>query len=308
MRQGRPDEAEPWVQQTERVVQAETQPVPGAIVRYVRGVLELERNRDVEALAAFEAAELLALRVSTTHYSLPRTRALLVHALVRLGETERAGRMLASLSQQDSDHGKIRIAAAELLLAQDDPRAALGALAPVIDRPTPFYWQVWLAHAFVLAAKAQDALGDQAAAGNALERALDMAEPFGVMVPFLLYPTPVLLEQLAGHRTAHGALIAEIRSLLSGTRPPAGTGPGPLLEPLSDSEVRVLRYLPTSLTAPEIARDLYVSHNTVKTHVRNLYMKLGTNRRAEAVSRARDLGLLAPSGAARTNPPKPAAS
>jgi len=57
----------------------------------------------------------------------------------------------------------------------------------------------------------------------------------------------------------------------------------------------VLRYLPTNLTAPEIAAELYVSVNTVKTHMRRLYAKLGTHRRTEAVTRARDLGLLAPS-------------
>ena len=55
----------------------------------------------------------------------------------------------------------------------------------------------------------------------------------------------------------------------------------------------MLRYLPTSLTAPEIAGELYVSRNTVKTHMRNLYAKLGTHRRADAIARA--LGLLAPS-------------
>jgi LuxR family maltose regulon positive regulatory protein len=68
----------------------------------------------------------------------------------------------------------------------------------------------------------------------------------------------------------------------------------PLLEPLSRSELRVLRYLPTNLTAPEIAAGLSVSGNTVKTHMRNLYVKLGAHRRAEAVARARGLGLLAP--------------
>ena len=58
----------------------------------------------------------------------------------------------------------------------------------------------------------------------------------------------------------------------------------------------MLRYLPTNLTAPEIAGELSVSRNTVKTHMRNLYTKLGTHRRGEAVAHARDLGLLAPSG------------
>jgi LuxR family transcriptional regulator, maltose regulon positive regulatory protein len=63
---------------------------------------------------------------------------------------------------------------------------------------------------------------------------------------------------------------------------------------LSGSELRVLRYPLANLTGPEIAAELYVSHNTVKTHVRSPYIKLGTHRRAEAVEFARDLGLLAP--------------
>jgi len=68
-----------------------------------------------------------------------------------------------------------------------------------------------------------------------------------------------------------------------------------LTEPLSNSETRVLRYLPTHLTAPEIAGELSVSTTTVKTHLRNLYAKLGAHSRAEAVESARALGLLAPS-------------
>ena len=57
----------------------------------------------------------------------------------------------------------------------------------------------------------------------------------------------------------------------------------------------MLRYLPTNLSGPEIASELYVSHNTVRTHLRHLYAKLGTHRRADTVARARALGLLAPS-------------
>jgi LuxR family maltose regulon positive regulatory protein len=61
----------------------------------------------------------------------------------------------------------------------------------------------------------------------------------------------------------------------------------------------VLRYLPTNLSTPEIARELSVSPNTVKTHVRHLYAKFGTHHRAEAADLARALGLLAPPGRAR---------
>jgi LuxR family transcriptional regulator, maltose regulon positive regulatory protein len=122
---------------------------------------------------------------------------------------------------------------------------------------------------------------------------------------FALYPAPGLLRRRARQHTAHAALIAEILSLLAGRAPPAG--PQPLLEALSDSEIRVLRYLPTRLSGPEIARELYVSYNTVRTHMRHMYAKLGTHRRADTVARARALGLLAPtpnhrddSGSART--------
>jgi LuxR family transcriptional regulator, maltose regulon positive regulatory protein len=77
---------------------------------------------------------------------------------------------------------------------------------------------------------------------------------------------------------------------------PRTSGDGDLrAEPLSGSEIRVLRYLPTNLSTPEIANELHVSPNTVKTHMHHLYAKLGTHRRGEAVACARALGLLAPS-------------
>ena len=66
------------------------------------------------------------------------------------------------------------------------------------------------------------------------------------------------------------------------------------LKPLSETEIRVLRYLPTNLSQPEIANELHVSRHTVRTHMSHLYAKLGTHRRTEAVDRARALGLLAP--------------
>ena len=69
-----------------------------------------------------------------------------------------------------------------------------------------------------------------------------------------------------------------------------------LTEPLSQSEIRVLRYMPTNLSTPEIARELSLSVHTVRTHIRHLFAKLGAHGRTEAVARARGLGLLAPSG------------
>jgi LuxR family transcriptional regulator, maltose regulon positive regulatory protein len=221
-------------------------------------------------------------------------RPFLVQTLVRLGETERAEQALAALADQDRDLGQMRISLAALRLAQDDPHAAVKALVPVLDGSAPVPWAGWLAQPFLLEAIARDALGDPAAASRALERALDLAEPDGVLLWFLLHPVPGLLERQARHGTAHAALIAEILSLLAG-HAPAQPGTRPPLEALSKSEIRVLRYLPTNLSGPEIAAELYVSQNTVRSHLRHLYAKLGTHRRAEAVVRARALGLLAPS-------------
>jgi LuxR family maltose regulon positive regulatory protein len=147
-----------------------------------------------------------------------------------------------------------------------------------------------------LEAIARDALGDSHSAASALERALDLAEPEGAVQIFLLSPAPDLLGRHARRGTAHAALIADILGLLAGRQlAPQPARPEPLLEALSDREIGVLRYLPTNLTGPEIARELYVSRNTVRTHVRHLYEKLGTHTRADTVARGRALGLLAPS-------------
>jgi LuxR family transcriptional regulator, maltose regulon positive regulatory protein len=295
--QGQPDEAEPWIQRAERTLTADTQPAAVLAIRVIRGMLELVRNRNAAALAAFEAAELSARRLAGPHYFVPRTRSLLIHSLVRLGQAERAEQFLAGLGEQDRERPEVRVAAAVLRLAQGDPQAALAALGPVQEGPHPQdYWGFWRARAHLLEAIARDTLGDPDAADAAVERALDLSERNGDLTPFLLYPASGLLERHVRHRTAHAALIAEIIGRLSGnlsTPPPAG--PQLPVEPLSESELRVLRYLPTNLTGSEIAAELYVSLNTVRTHLRHLYAKLGTHRRAEAVARARALGLLAPS-------------
>jgi LuxR family transcriptional regulator, maltose regulon positive regulatory protein len=295
--QGRPAEAEPWVQRAERIVRAEAEPSDALRVYHLRGLLELTRSHDNEALAAFRAAERLAGHLATPHYLVTVMQAMLVNALVRLGDNQRAEQALAGFGEQDRKRGETHIATAVLRLAQDDPDAAAAALAPVLDGAVPLVRPTWLVDAFVLEAIAREALGDPATAERALERALDLAEPDGVLSSFLLYPAPGLLERHARRgQTAHAALLAEVLGLLAGRKPAPRPGEAqPLLEPLSAAEIRVLRYLPTNLSAPEIGGELCVSPNTVKTHIRNLYTKLGAHHRADAVARARALGLLAPS-------------
>jgi len=294
--QGQPEEADPWIQRAERSVRAEADPAAAIGVQFVRGTLELARARDADALAALQAADRLAGPLTAPNMLVHGNRSLLVLALARLGETERAEQVIAGLGEQERETGELRMALAALRLAQDDPHAAIAALAPILDGSAPLVWPGWVAQPLLLEAIARDALGDEGAAASALERALDVAEPDGLVTVFLLHPAPGLLQRQARRGTAHPALIADILSVLAGSNPsPPSARPLPLAEPLSQSEIRVLRYLPTNLTGPEIAAELYVSVNTVKVHVRHLYAKLGTHRRAEAVARARALGLLAPS-------------
>jgi LuxR family transcriptional regulator, maltose regulon positive regulatory protein len=94
------------------------------------------------------------------------------------------------------------------------------------------------------------------------------------------------------HATAHAALLGDIVDILRGfSAPPRRDSPGPLGQ-LSPGELRVLRYLPTNLSRPEIASELSVSVNTVNTHIRKIYAKLQAEYRTSAVERARELRLL----------------
>lgn len=144
-----------------------------------------------------------------------------------------------------------------------------------------------------------DAPVDADAAALALESHLGLAEPDRVLLPALIRVAVGLLERHTGNGRAEAALTCDAANLPGEAHRPAPPPGEPAWpdEPLTDSEARVLRYLPTHLGAPGIAAELYVSANTVKTHLRHLYRKLGAHSRQEAVQRARAIGLLpVPSG------------
>jgi LuxR family maltose regulon positive regulatory protein len=280
---GRLEEAEVWLQRGEQVVLPEVEPAVAVMFHASRGLLELVRGRVDAALRAFAAAETVHALLPT-HVLAARVRLHRLMTLIRAGQTEEVERAL------DGSEG-MAIVAAALALARDDADAALEALAGVDPSRTDAPMQTLL-----LTAMAEDARGDAGAASRALEQALDLAERNGLLLPFLLFPAPGLLERHARARTAHAALVADLLDLLAGETP-AGHPDDvePLRDPLSESELRVLRYLPTNMHATEIASELFVSENTIRTHMRHLYAKLGVHRRADAVQRGRDLGLLATS-------------
>jgi len=294
--QGQPGTAEPWIQRAERTLRAEAEPAVGLGIYYVRGVLEQARGQDAAALTAFQTAVHLAETFAGPHFLVEPARAALVQTLVRLGDTDGAEAAIADLDDNDRRRGDIRMSTAMIRLAQQEPEAATALLGPVLDGSASLVWPAWRAQAFLLEAIARQMLGDHAAASQALERALDLSEPDGIVLWFLLHPVPDLLAGHVRNRTSHASLIGQIQSLLAGDNLASGPGqPRSPVEPLSNSEIRVLRYLPTNLSGPEIASELYISPNTVRTHLRNLYAKLGTHTRADTVARARTLGLLAPS-------------
>ena len=213
---------------------------------------------------------------------------------MRLGQTDRVEAVLAGLDARERASAEMRTALACAAArparpAGGDGRARARSSTVPSGRPSSH-----VVVALLLEATARDALGDPDAAGRALERALDLAEPDRVLIPFLVHPAPGLLQRHARHATAHAALIAEILSLLAGTSRPAAPpgGARSLREPLQPGETRVLRYLPTNLSTAEIARELYLSVNTVR---RRTCATSTQARRAppnEAVERARALGLL----------------
>ena len=164
--QGRPEEAEPWVQLGERTVTAEAEPAAAAGVCFSRGVLELARGRDRDALAAFQAGERLAGHLDAPNSGVPRARAVQMFVLVRLGDTERAEQALAGMEERERERGDVRVATAALRLARDDPDTAAAALAPVLDGSASEIPWTWLTLAFLLEASARDALGDQGAASR----------------------------------------------------------------------------------------------------------------------------------------------
>jgi LuxR family transcriptional regulator, maltose regulon positive regulatory protein len=296
----RHDEAADWVRRAERTLRAEAEPATAMAIRYVRALLELARGRDQEVLATFQATERLSTLLDAPDWPLMRTRALRLHALVRLGELGRAEQDLAEIGAEGRASGDVRMAEAALRIAQGAPHAAIVVLAPVLSGAVVVPRTTWLAYAWLQEAIARDAFADPAA-GDAMRRALEITETDGAVTAFLFHPpTRELFDRYALDRGAQAALVAEIRSLLPAAEPQRGSPSRladfpRLVDPLSQSEIRVLRYLPTNLSAPEIARELSVSVTTVRTHIRHVFAKLGAHGRSEAVAQARALGLLAPS-------------
>lgn len=148
--QGQLEEAERWLERTERTLRTELEPAAGVSLHWTRGGLEMARGRPERALDAFRAAEALAERLLTPRVDAAPMRAQALQALVRLGQTERVEAALAEMDQEQRDPASMRSVIAALRLAGDDPQAATVALAPAIAGSVPARHPIWLMEALLL--------------------------------------------------------------------------------------------------------------------------------------------------------------
>ncbi|MEQ1768912.1 MAG: LuxR C-terminal-related transcriptional regulator [Devosia sp.] len=182
---------------------------------------------------------------------------------------------------------------ARLLLAQDSRSIdALRLLARLLDDATGNGRTGTVIEISILQALAHQSCGDANSALAAFERALLLAAPQGYVRLFVEGDErTVTLLKAALKR---GITVAYTRKLLAAFGPMERIAPShtDLIEALSDRELDVLRLLRSDLGGPEIARELMISLNTMRTHTKNIYEKLGVNNRRSAVHRADELKLL----------------
>jgi LuxR family maltose regulon positive regulatory protein len=291
------EEGERWLDRAVVALRVDAGPDIRLLLHLGAGMLQACRGRHHQALGKFSTAERLRSRLDVWHALANQVTGWLVAAYARLGRTGEARTLLAALDDERASAGEIRNAYAVTCLAEGDPAGALAAARDVLDGTAPVIGYVTVVETQLLAGLAYRALGEQRAASQAAERALALAEPDRLILPFAMTGSRELLASLPGHDTAHAALRTAILDVMDGSSPAASDrSASPPAEELSPGELRVLRYLPTNLSRPEIAAELSVSLNTVSTHIRSIYAKLGVGDRSSAVQRARGLRLLASGG------------
>jgi LuxR family maltose regulon positive regulatory protein len=288
------DHGEQWLNRARHATRGGGEPGLRLFVHLISAILPAARGRHREALAELLAAGQVQAHMVGEHALTPRVVAWTIAAHARLGNLEQARATLAAVEDRLAVTGEIRNAAAVVRLAEKDPEGARRELRTVLDGGAPTNPHLTLVEAHLLDALACQNLGDGRAVREAVERALHLAEPERLILPFAMTGAWQLLTAPLPGETSHAALIADILDAIHdrGPEPAATSAPA---EPLSPSELRVLRYLPTNLTRPEIAGQLSVSLNTVNTHIRRIYTKLGATDRSAAVQRGRELRLLASS-------------
>jgi LuxR family maltose regulon positive regulatory protein len=216
-----------------------------------------------------------------------------------VGERDLGRRLLERAERESATSPAVANALARLRLLERDPAAARTILAPHLetngDDTSPRAPLSMRAEAWLLDALACDGLAEHEDAARSLERSLDIADPAGLQRMLIAHGPAIVpvLHRHAQRGTSHPAMVARALEAIE-RRGRDASRPATLLltEPLSEREQAILRYLPTMMSNQEIAGELFVSVNTIKTHLKAIYRKLDAPGRREAVQRARDLGLV----------------
>ena len=282
---------EQWLDRARRATPAAGEPGVQLLVHLISAILPAARGHYDEALVEFAAAEQVQALMVGEHALTSRVTAWTIATHARRGDFDQAVAALAAIDDRLAATGEIRNAAAAVRLADRDPAGARRELAAVLDGSASVNPDFTLVEAHLMDALACTDLGDKRAARAAVATALRLAEPDRLVLPFAMTGAWELLAALPPQETSHAALVADILDTVHGNISGHITASEPADE-LSPSELRVLRYLPTNLTRPEIAGKLSVSPNTVNTHIRRIYAKLGATDRSTAVQRGRELRLL----------------
>ena len=287
------NEGERWLQRAARALQADAGPGIRVLVHIASGMLQAGRCHLQQAFEEFSAAEGLRSQLVGPHALASQVTGWMLATQARLGMPGEARAFLTTLDDERAELGEIANARATIALAEGDPVDALRVLQDVLDGTAPVIGYLTVIEAQLLAGLAHLEFGDERAAHQATERALALAEPDRPVLPFLMTDSRKLLEALPRHETAHAALLTDILDVMHGSSLAASDQhPSRPAEELSPGELKVLRYLPTNLSRPEIATELSVSPNTVSTQIRSIFAKLGVRDRSAAVQRARELRLL----------------
>jgi LuxR family transcriptional regulator, maltose regulon positive regulatory protein len=245
-------------------------------LRVLRGVRKTERD--------WEAPVWLAPLLATAEARVLAARGDLEEARAAL-ETRNGGN-----GGRPADDALLR---ARLMLASGSAAEALHEIDVTKHMASELEWSRRI-EANVLEAVARRELNDRGGAAQAIEEALALAEADSFRRPFVDGGPAVqtlLVEQIR-RGTDHRSLVADLIAAFERRAADVSITKAELLEPLSVRERAILRYLPTMMSNAEIASELFVSVNTVKTHLKSIYRKLGAARRREAVERARRLELL----------------
>jgi LuxR family maltose regulon positive regulatory protein len=290
---GKVVEAEQALRRADRALRSDLEPTVGFVLHTAHGIVNLVKSDYAQAIASFLEAERLGTILASRSPLALMSRCAMLYSAVMANETNLVQRAFDEFTEAERNSGEVREIIAVRSLAEGDAHGALAALEATVTETIGVHHGLVLIRSLLLDARARYMIDEEREAQHSIERALDLAEADELIIPFLFLETTDLLERHPRHQTAHGGFLTLILDLLSGRKVDGdGRRPGSLTVSLSETELRVLRFLPTNLTAAEIASEIYVSVNTVKTHMRSIYTKLDAHSRGQAVDYARELGLL----------------